>query len=99
MIVMLSKLLQKLHQSINGLDDHHEEEVGNTWMSCARCGENISSLVDAIHVQVDDDIMFLCSDTCYQRYMKSKLGQQIRLATKMVQTMKQRESARALATP
>jgi len=97
---MLSKLLQKLHQSVNSLEEHHDlEEVGNTWMSCARCGENIDSLVESIHVQVDDDIMFLCSDTCYQRYMKSRLGQQIRLATKMVQTMKQRESARALATP
>ncbi len=97
---MLSNLLQKLHNSLNNLEEHHEhdEEIGVNWLNCARCGSNIESLVNAIHVQVDEDILFLCSDTCYQRYMKSRLSQQIRLATRMVHTMKHHESAKTLAT-
>ncbi len=96
---MLANLLRKLHDSVHSLSEHEADvDVADNWTNCARCGNSIGSLVDSIHVEVDDNILFLCSDTCYQRFMKSRLNQQIRLASKMVEKMKQQETARTLVT-
>ncbi len=93
---MLANLLQKLHQAVNAQEEHDVSE-GKT-LNCARCGSEIQSLVDAVHIEVDDNILFFCSETCNQRYMKTRLNQQIRLAVNMVKSMKEKERTEAIAT-